>query len=79
MIPGVGFFYSGLLRRKNALSMIYLSMMTLAVVSFQWFFWGFSLSFSETGGPYIGNLSTFLFSSVLHTCPHIPPFQSTLA
>lgn len=35
MIPGVGFFYSGLLRRKNALSMIYLSMMTLAVVSFQ--------------------------------------------
>lgn len=35
MIPGVGFFYSGLLRRKNALSMIYLSMMTIAVVSFQ--------------------------------------------
>jgi hypothetical protein len=29
------FFYSGLLRRKNALSMIYLSMMTIAVVSFQ--------------------------------------------
>lgn len=35
MIPGVGFFYSGLLRRKNALSMIWLSMMSLAVVSFQ--------------------------------------------
>src|SRR5262245_46030087 len=35
MIPGIGFFYSGLLRRKNALSMIYLSMMTVAVVSFQ--------------------------------------------
>jgi Amt family ammonium transporter len=35
MVPGVGFFYSGLLRRKNALSMIYLSMMTVAVVSFQ--------------------------------------------
>jgi Amt family ammonium transporter len=35
MIPGLGFFYSGLLRRKNALSMIYLSLMTLAVVSFQ--------------------------------------------
>lgn len=37
MIPGLGFFYSGLLRRKNALSMIYLSMMTLAMVSFQVF------------------------------------------
>ena len=35
MIPGVGFFYSGLLRRKNALSMIWLSMMCIAVVSFQ--------------------------------------------
>jgi ammonium transporter, Amt family len=35
MIPGVGYFYSGLLRRKNALSMIYLGMMTIAVVSFQ--------------------------------------------
>lgn len=35
MIPGLGFFYSGLLRRKNALSMIWLSMMVLAVVSFQ--------------------------------------------
>ena len=35
MVPGVGFFYSGLLRRKNALSMLFLSMMTVAVVSFQ--------------------------------------------
>jgi hypothetical protein len=35
MIPGVGYFYSGLLRRKNALSMIYLSMMSIAIVSFQ--------------------------------------------
>ena len=35
MIPGAGFFYSGLLRDGSALSMLYLSMMTLAVVSFQ--------------------------------------------
>ena len=35
MVPGLGYFYSGLLRRKNALSMIYLSMMTIAVVSFR--------------------------------------------
>ncbi|KAH7090934.1 hypothetical protein BKA62DRAFT_776407 [Auriculariales sp. MPI-PUGE-AT-0066] len=32
MVPGVGFFYSGLLRRKNALSMIMLSMLCVAVV-----------------------------------------------
>jgi len=65
MIPGVGFFYSGLLRRKNALSMIYLSMMTIAVVSFQWFFWGYSLAFSETAGKYIGNLDHFALKNVL--------------
>jgi len=65
MIPGVGFFYSGLLRRKNALSMIYLSMMTVAVVSFQWFFWGYSLTFTENAGPYIGNLDHFGLKGVL--------------
>lgn len=35
MVPGVGLFYSGLLRRKNALSMIYTSLASIAVVSFQ--------------------------------------------
>lgn len=49
MVPGVGLFYSGLLRRKNALSMIFLSMAGVAVGSFQWFFWGYSLAFSDTG------------------------------
>ncbi|KAJ3485624.1 hypothetical protein NLI96_g4814 [Meripilus lineatus] len=65
MIPGVGYFYSGLLRRKNALSMIWLCMMCIAVVSFQWFFWGFSLTFSETGNAYIGNLKYFGMKGVL--------------
>ncbi|THU82661.1 ammonium transporter [Dendrothele bispora CBS 962.96] len=65
MIPGVGYFYSGLMRRKNALSMIYLSMITIAVVSFQWFFWGFSLTFSETGSAFIGDLKYFGLKGVL--------------
>ncbi|KAJ7586668.1 ammonium transporter [Mycena floridula] len=65
MIPGLGFFYAGLLRRKNALSMMYLSMMTLATVSFQWFFWGYSLSFSETGSAFIGDLKYFGLKGVL--------------
>ncbi|KAJ7586519.1 ammonia transporter [Mycena floridula] len=65
MIPGLGFFYAGLLRRKNALSMMYLSMMTLATVSFQWFFWGYSLSFSETGSAFIVDLKYFGLKGVL--------------
>ncbi|KAK8095488.1 ammonium transporter [Apiospora kogelbergensis] len=65
MIPGVGFFYSGLARRKSALSLIWLSIMATAVTSFQWFFWGYSLTFSHTAGPYIGNLANFGFKDVL--------------
>lgn len=65
MIPGVGFFYSGLARRKSALSLLWLSIMSTAVVSFQWFFWGFSLAFSHTAGPYVGNLQNFGLKDVL--------------
>jgi len=35
MIPGIGFFYSGLLRRKNAASMLWQSLTVLSTVSFQ--------------------------------------------
>ncbi|CAG8767186.1 6445_t:CDS:1, partial [Racocetra persica] len=35
MIPGVGYFYSGMARSKNALSLIMLGMLSVAVVSFQ--------------------------------------------
>ena len=59
MIPGVGFFYSGLARRKSALALIYLAMMSTAIVSFQWFFWGYSLTFSHTGTSFLGDLSNF--------------------
>ena len=61
MIPGVGFFYSGLLRRKNALSMIWLSMMTLAVVSFQvslFFFLCARVSLHSSSGSFGGVYTT---------------------
>lgn len=65
MIPGVGFFYSGLARRKSALSLLWLSVMGTAVVSFQWFLWGYSLAFSHSAGPFIGNLDNIGFRNVL--------------
>jgi ammonium transporter, Amt family len=40
-------------------------MMSAAVVSFQWFFWGYSLTFSHTAGSYIGNLDNIGFRNVL--------------
>ncbi|KAI2638097.1 ammonium transporter [Xylaria nigripes] len=65
MIPGVGFFYSGLARRKSALSLIWLSVMATAVTSFQWFFWGYSLTFSHNASSFIGDLENFGFKNVL--------------
>ena len=57
MIPGVGLFYSGLARRKSALELLLLSMLSVAVVSFQWYFWGYSLTFSRTGNAFLGDLT----------------------
>jgi Amt family ammonium transporter len=62
---GHSFFYSGLARRKSALSLIWLSIMASAVVSFQWFFWGYSLAFSHPAGRFIGDLTNFGFRNVL--------------
>lgn len=62
---GIRFFYSGLARRKSALSLIWLSMMATAVTSFQWFFWGYSLTFSHSAGKFIGNLENIGFRNTL--------------
>ena len=39
--------------------------MAAALVSFQWFFWGYSLAFSHTAGPFIGDLANIGFKNVL--------------
>jgi len=39
--------------------------MATAVVSFQWFFWGYSLAFSHKAGKYIGALDNFGLMNVL--------------
>ncbi|KAN0099336.1 Ammonium transporter AmtB-like domain containing protein [Hyaloscypha variabilis] len=66
MIPGIGFLYSGLARRKSALSMIWACMASFSVITFQWYFWGYSLAFSSSGtSGFIGDLKHFgLMNSV---------------
>ncbi|KAL1961845.1 hypothetical protein VTN77DRAFT_1014 [Rasamsonia byssochlamydoides] len=60
MVPGLGFLYSGLARRKSALSMIWACMGSMSVVIFQWYFWGYSLAFSPTAtNGFIGDLHYF--------------------
>jgi Amt family ammonium transporter len=56
MVPGVGLFYAGLVRRKNTISMIALSFVVLAVVSIFWMVIGYSLAFGPDIGGIIGNI-----------------------
>ncbi|GAA6036700.1 hypothetical protein JCM8097_003436 [Rhodosporidiobolus ruineniae] len=55
-VPGLALLYSGLMRRKNALSMLFLAFAAFSVGTMQWFFMGYSLTYSETGGPFLGTL-----------------------
>ena len=57
MTPGLAFFYSGLSKYTSALSLMMVCMMAMAVVVVQFFLFGFSLAFSPTGGPFIGDLN----------------------
>lgn len=41
------------------------SVMATAVVSFQWFFWGYSLAFSHSAGKFIGDLDNIGLRNVL--------------
>ncbi|MEB3206815.1 MAG: ammonium transporter [Vampirovibrionales bacterium] len=57
MTPAVGFFYGGMVRRKNLLSTLMLSFTTLIVVTLQWVYFGYSLAFGPDVAHLIGNLS----------------------
>ncbi len=57
MTPALGFFYGGMVRKKNVLNTLSLSFVTIATVSFVWILWGYSLSFGPDAlGGFIGNL-----------------------
>ena len=58
MVPGLGFLYSGLARRKSALSMTWACMAAGSIINVQWYFWGYSLTFSPSAtNGFIGNLA----------------------
>lgn len=65
MIPGVGLLYSGMSRKKHALSLLWASMMAICLVSFQWYFWGYSLAFGTAHSKFLGSLEHFCLMGVL--------------
>ena len=79
MTPALAFFYGGLVRRKNTINTIMMSMVCLAIFTVQWFVYGYSLSFGPDVGGIIGNLDWAFFHDVgmaanpdySETIPHI--------
>ncbi|CDO72728.1 hypothetical protein BN946_scf184990.g11 [Trametes cinnabarina] len=64
--PPAAFLYSGLSRRKSALSLVWAVAASNAVVIFQWWFWGYSLAFSPSAtNGFIGDLRSFALRKVL--------------
>jgi len=78
MTPALALFYGGLVRKKNVLSTIMHSLVAIGVITLQWIFFGYSISFGPDINGVIGNFS-FAFlknvgfepSSYASTIPHI--------
>ena len=64
MIPGVGLFYGGMVRKKNAISTIIFSFAVMGIISLQWILYGYSLAFGHDIGGLIGGLDFLGLSGV---------------
>lgn len=56
MTPALAFFYGGLVRKKNMLSVLMQCFMLMCIVTVQWVLFGYSLSFGPTINGWIGSL-----------------------
>ncbi len=84
MTPALGFFYGGLVRSKNALNTLMMSVLSLGFVGISWALLGYSLAFGG-GSAVLGDLSHALLRGVgleaQGTIPHIlfMAFQGSFA
>jgi Amt family ammonium transporter len=78
MTPALGFFYAGLVRKKNLVSTLVQCLVIFAVVSIVWALWGYSLVFGPSVHGVIGDLSLVGLNNIgIHTvnsvlAPDIP-------
>lgn len=61
MTPGLGFFYGGMVGKKNVISTMLQSFMAMVVVSILWVIIGYGLSFGDSIGGIIGDPTQSLF------------------
>ena len=64
MTPALAFFYGGMVRKKNLLSTINLSFITVALISLQWILVGYTLAFGTSVNGLFGGLDFLGFANV---------------
>lgn len=64
MTPALGFFEAGLIRSKNALSVLVQTFSGIAILSTLWFIFGFTLVFAPSQGGIIGGLDWVFFNEI---------------
>ena len=62
-LPGLSLFYAGLVRSKNAISVLMQCFAIACIVSVAWVVYGYSLAFTE-GNAFIGGTSAFFLSGI---------------
>jgi len=63
-LPGLALFYGGLVRAKNALSVLMQCTMIAAVVMVVWVLWGYSFAFGGGTSPFWGGFGKLFLSGV---------------
>jgi len=76
MTPGLAFFYGGLVRKKNIVSTIMYSFVSIGLVGIVWVLWGYSLAFGPDLGGFIGNLEWFGLKGV--SANEAGPYSDTI-
>lgn len=89
MTPGLAFFYGGLVRSRNVLNTMMMSLILMALVGVTWVLWGYSLAFAPTsitpGGnpaytanPFIGSLGWLFLNGVAFDQPDPVGYAATI-
>jgi ammonium transporter, Amt family len=92
MTPGLAFFYGGLVRSRNVLNTMMMSLVLMAIVGVTWVLWGYSLAFSfdtivknadgtikeVLSNPLIGNFKWFGLNGVAFDSPAPGGYADTI-
>ncbi|WP_017718339.1 ammonium transporter [Kamptonema formosum] len=93
MTPGLAFFYGGLVRSRNVLNTMMMSLILMAVVGVVWVLWGYSLAFAPVSvtppaapgeaatfdaNPIIGSLNWMFLGGVAFDAPDPVGYAPTI-